>query len=105
MPTDQVRGLKAHGSSPAKWIKDRNLSRRELLAATLALGAAPAGAEEPRVRVSQLEAQYQGTPKGLFSCAACTFFLRPRQLQGGDRRHQPHRLVQIVRFAGLNLAR
>jgi hypothetical protein len=78
MPTDQVRGLKAHGSSPAKWIKDRNLSRRELLAATLALGAAPAGAEEPRVRVSQLEAQYQGTPKGLFSCAACTFFLRPR---------------------------
>jgi hypothetical protein len=48
------------------------------LAATLALGASPARAEKSRVRVSQLEAQYQGTPKGLFSCAACTFFLRPR---------------------------
>jgi hypothetical protein len=30
------------------------------------------------VRVSQLEALYQSTPKGLFGCAACTFFIRPR---------------------------
>ena len=66
------------GSSPAKGIKDRNLSRRGLLAVTLAFGTTPCRAEEPRVRVSQLEAQYQSTPKGLFSCAACTFFIRPR---------------------------
>ena len=35
-------------------------------------------AEEPPVRVSQIEAQYQNTPKGLFSCAACIFFIKPR---------------------------
>jgi hypothetical protein len=53
-----------------------------LLTAALALGAAaPASrgsAEEPAVRVSQIEAEYRNTPKGLFSCAACTFFIRPR---------------------------
>jgi hypothetical protein len=29
-------------------------------------------------KVSQQEAQYQPVPKGLFSCAACTFFIGPR---------------------------
>ena len=29
--------------------------------------------------VSQRAAAYQGTPKGLFSCAACTFFIRPHR--------------------------
>jgi hypothetical protein len=28
--------------------------------------------------VSQIEAQYQNTPKGMFSCATCTFFIKPR---------------------------
>ena len=63
-------------------LTQQKLARRGLLTLALAVGAAawaPRGqAEEPRVRVSQLEAQYQGTPKGLFSCAACTFFIRPR---------------------------
>ena len=57
---------------------DHLLTRRELIAAALGLGAVlPARAEEPRAMVSQRAAAYQGTPKGLFSCAACTFFIRP----------------------------
>jgi hypothetical protein len=56
-----------------------------LLTAALALSAAaPASrghAEEPAVRVSQIDAEYRNTPKGLFSCAACTFFIRPRSCQ------------------------
>ena len=28
--------------------------------------------------MSQIAAAYQSTPKGLFSCAVCTFFIRPR---------------------------
>jgi hypothetical protein len=47
------------------------------LAAALAIGAAPARAEEPIVKISQAEALYQSTPKGLLSCAACTFFIKP----------------------------
>jgi len=53
-------------------------TRRGLLAAGLSLATTPAFAEEPPVRVSQIEAQYQNTPKGLFSCAACIFFIKPR---------------------------
>jgi hypothetical protein len=49
------------------------------MAAALGLGAAlPAYAEEGRARLSQLAAAYKGTPKGMFSCALCTFFIRPR---------------------------
>ena len=57
--------------------KRRGLTRRAVLAAGLGLAASPARAEEP-VRVSQAEAQYQNTPKGMFSCANCTFFIKPR---------------------------
>ena len=28
--------------------------------------------------MSQLAAEYQGAPKGMFSCAVCTFFIPPR---------------------------
>jgi hypothetical protein len=57
---------------------NNGLTRREVLAAGLSLAAAvPARGDEP-VRVSPAEAQYQNTPKGLFSCAACTFFVKPR---------------------------
>jgi hypothetical protein len=38
----------------------------------------PARAEETSAKVSQLAAAYQCTPKGMFSCAVCTFFIRPR---------------------------
>jgi hypothetical protein len=52
-----------------------------LLAAGLGLAVPPSvsssRADEP-VRVSREKAQYQNMPKGLFSCAACTFFIRPR---------------------------
>jgi hypothetical protein len=52
------------------------LAPRELITATLSLGAAvPARAEKRQAKVSQIAAAYQNTPKGLFSCAACTFFM------------------------------
>jgi hypothetical protein len=50
-----------------------------LIAATLAAAAtASAHAEEQPGKLSQTAAAYQDTPKGLFSCTACTFFIRPR---------------------------
>lgn len=52
-------------------------TRRTLIAA--ALGAAvPAQAGDVPAKVSQNAAAYQATPKGMFSCAACTFFIAPR---------------------------
>jgi hypothetical protein len=59
---------------------DRRLTRRELMTAALgALSAAlPACAEELLGKTSQTAAAYQGTPRGLFSCAVCTLFIRPR---------------------------
>jgi len=60
-------------------VDDHPLTRRALLPAVLGLGAAvPARAEEPQATVSQIAAAYQNTPKGLLSCAACTFFIPPR---------------------------
>src|SRR5262249_14259299 len=51
---------------------------RELITAALALGAAVSvHAGERPVTLSQSAAAYQNRPKGLFSCAACTFFIRP----------------------------
>jgi hypothetical protein len=70
------RGRREAGSSRA----DRRLTRRELM--TVALGglsvARPARAEEQPEKVSQIAAAYQSTPKGLFSCAVCTLFIRPQ---------------------------
>jgi hypothetical protein len=55
------------------------LTRRKLISAALSLGAGvPARAEEQLPKMSQIAAAYQDTPKGLFSCAACTFFIKPR---------------------------
>jgi hypothetical protein len=48
-----------------------------LLAAGLGLAAAPAFADDP-AKIPQAEAQYQPTPKGMFSCGVCTFFVKPR---------------------------
>ena len=67
---------------------DRRLTRRELMTAALgAVSAAlPARAEEQSGKMSQIAAAYQTTPKGLFSCAVCTFFIRPSscKLVSGD---------------------
>jgi hypothetical protein len=53
--------------------------RRGLLAAALAIGAAPACAEAPPLHpVSKDEAQYQAAPRGMFSCGICTLFVKPR---------------------------
>jgi hypothetical protein len=71
------------GSSPGK---GRKLTRREVLAAGLGLAASSARADEPPAKLPQADAQYQNTPKGMFSCAVCTFFLKPRscKLVTGD---------------------
>jgi len=59
-------------------MRRQNLpSRRALRAAGLGLAAASARADAP-AKISQQEALYQATPKGMFSCATCTFFLKPR---------------------------
>ena len=61
----------------------RRPTRRKLIVAALGLGAVlpvrtPARAEEGPAKMSQLAAAYQDTPKGMFNCAVCTFFIRPR---------------------------
>jgi hypothetical protein len=57
----------------------RRQTRRALVGAALTLGAAAAAcAEEPAVKLSQSEAAYRSMPNGLFSCATCSFFIRPR---------------------------
>jgi hypothetical protein len=59
---------------------NRRLTRRELYIAALGglWAALPARAEEPPGKRSQIAASYQSKPRGLFSCAACTFFIHPR---------------------------
>ena len=54
--------------------------RRDLLITALGgfFSALPAQAEAPAVKLSQSDAAYQTTPKGMFSCVLCTFFDRPR---------------------------
>ncbi len=54
----------------------RRLTRRAVLAAGLGLTASSGHAADPP-SISQADAEYQTTPKGLFSCAACTFFIKP----------------------------
>ena len=67
---------------------DRRMTRRGLMTAALGgvSAALPARAEEQPGKMSQIAAAYQSTPKGLFSCAVCTFFIRPRSCKvvGGD---------------------
>jgi hypothetical protein len=47
------------------------------MAAGLGLAAAPVCADQPPPKISQTEAQYQPMPNGMFSCAVCTFFIKP----------------------------
>ena len=52
------------------------MTRRDCLVASgLALVLARAAAAQ--TRLSQQEAAYQGTPKGLQMCGTCTLFVRP----------------------------
>ena len=44
--------------------------------AGLGLAALPARADE-LPKLTQAQAQYQNTPKGMYSCALCTFFIKP----------------------------
>ena len=60
-------------------LRDRRLTRRGLIGAALALAPAlPARAEEQLPKWSHVEAAHRSTPNGLFSCAACSFFIKPR---------------------------
>jgi len=96
------------GSSPGKV---RRVTRRSVLTAGLglaefikcahasALARAPAWphaltycADEPQAnpnKISQAAAQYQPTPKGMFSCAVCTFFIKPRSCKVVDGEVNP----------------
>ncbi len=62
------------------------VTRRAVLAAGLGLATRPARADEPAPKLSQAEAQYQPTPKGMFSCGVCTFFIKPHscKIVAGD---------------------
>lgn len=63
------------------------MTRRGLMFATLGCAAAlPARPEPTAAKLSQAATQYQSTPRGMFSCAVCTFFVRPRscKLVSGD---------------------
>jgi len=45
----------------------------------LGAAATPARAEPPPLQpVSKEEALYQASPRGMFSCAVCTLFVKPR---------------------------
>jgi hypothetical protein len=70
----------SHGQRDEGGFRTNRLTRRELMTAAVGgLSAAlPAGAEEQPGKLSQTAAAYQSTPKGLFSCAVCTLFIRPR---------------------------
>jgi hypothetical protein len=51
--------------------------------------AVPARAEEQPEKLSQIAAVYQSTPKGLFSCAVCSFFIRLRSCKVVSRDISP----------------
>jgi hypothetical protein len=57
------------------------LTRRAVLAVGLGLAASSARGGAPPAqtadKISQADAQYQPTPKGMFSCGVCTFFIKP----------------------------
>ena len=73
----------------AKGVK---LTRRSVLAAGLSVAALPAGAAEQPAnpnKISQAAAEYQPTPKGMFSCALCTFFIKPHACKVVDGEVNP----------------
>jgi len=57
------------------------ITRRTMLVVGLTLAGRSVRSEEPLhndpAKISQADAQYQPTPKGMFSCATCTFFIKP----------------------------
>lgn len=70
-----------HAAGPVIGIAaTRRISRRRVAAAALTLGVAATRARAgtaPKPIATKAEAQYQDAPKGLLSCAACTFFVKP----------------------------
>ena len=74
------------GEGPEQALNHPKFTRRTVLAAGLGLAAASPSAaaradEAPppdnQAKISQADAQYQNTPKGMFSCGVCTFFIKP----------------------------
>jgi hypothetical protein len=78
------------GSSPDK---EQTISRRIVLAAGLTLTALPARADDQPAanpnKISQAAADYQPTPKGMFSCGVCTFFIKPKSCKVVDGEVSP----------------
>jgi hypothetical protein len=61
------------------------VTRRAVLAAWFGLATLPARADA-LPKILQAEVQYQNTPKGMFSCGVCTFFIKPHscKIVAGD---------------------
>jgi hypothetical protein len=68
-------------------------TRRKLLVAGLGLIAVPARADDQPAqnpnKISQAAAAYQSAPKGMFSCAVCTFFIKPHSCKVVDGEINP----------------
>lgn len=63
-----------------------------MLALGLWVTAAPSEADEPAAnpnKISQAAAEYQPIPKGMFSCAVCTFFIKPKSCKVVDGEVSP----------------
>jgi hypothetical protein len=75
------------GMSAPVTRRHRRLTRRAMLALALTMAAVPTRAAEPQAnpnKISQAAAEYQPTPKGMFSCAVCTFFIKPQSCKVVD---------------------
>ena len=80
-------GSRLRGNDDLRMFMRRGLTRRSILAAGLGLVAVPARADAPAAnpnKIPQTAAQYQPTPKGMFSCAVCTFFIKPKSCKVVD---------------------
>jgi hypothetical protein len=73
----RVEGGRSGRREEDSFRADRRLIPRELVIAALG-GLTGARDEEQSGKMSQIAAAYQSTQKGLFSCAVCSFFIRPR---------------------------
>jgi hypothetical protein len=72
--------------------RSRPLSRRAILALGLAIAAPSEADQQPQAnpnKISQAAADYQPTPKGMFSCGVCTFFIKPKSCKVVDGEVSP----------------
>jgi hypothetical protein len=57
------------------------VTRRAILSGLAMVGTQSKAEDQPTAnpnKITQAAAEYQPTPKGMFSCAVCTFFIKPK---------------------------